>query len=44
MNEAIITICDDDRVEPLLARLHKLDVDNPLLGLRAFVWNIEQTL
>ncbi|TGX82862.1 hypothetical protein E5358_05895 [Palleniella muris] len=44
MNEAVITICDDDRVEHLLARLRKLDVDNPLLGLRAFVWNIEQTL
>ncbi|MCM1079914.1 MAG: hypothetical protein NC344_09455 [Bacteroidales bacterium] len=44
MNEAVITICDDDRVEPLFARLRKLDEDNPLLGLRAFVWNIEQTL
>ena len=44
MNEAVITICDDNKVEPLLARLKKLDVDNPLLGLRAFVWNVEQTI
>lgn len=44
MNEAIIAICDDERVQPLLDRLHKLDVDNPLLGLRAFVWTVEQTI
>ena len=44
MNNAILTICDDDRVQPLLDRLHQLDLDNPLLGLRAFVWNVEQTI
>lgn len=44
MNEAVITVCEDERVQPLLDRLHKVDVDNPLLGLRAFVWNIEQTI
>lgn len=44
MNEAIITVCEDERVQPLLDRLHKLDVDNPLLGLRAFVWSIEQSI
>ena len=44
MNGAILTVCDDHQVEPLFARLHRLDVDNPLLGLRAFVWNVEQTL
>ena len=44
MNEAIITVCPDNYVQPLLDRLHKLDVDNPLLGLRAFVWNIEQSI
>lgn len=43
-NSAIITICDDERVQPLLDRLHKIDLDNPLLGLRAFVWNIEQSI
>lgn len=44
MNEAILTICDDHKVQPLLDRLKKLDIDNPLLGLRAFVWNVEQSL
>ena len=44
MNEAIITVCEDEKVKPLLERLHKLDIDNPLLGLRAFVWNAEQCI
>lgn len=44
MNEAVITICEDHRVQPLLDRLKKLDLENPMLGLRAFVWNIEQTI
>ena len=44
MNEAVLTICDDNKVEPLLTRLKKLDVDNPMLGLRAFVWNVEQSI
>lgn len=44
MNGAVITICEDEKVAPLFERLHRLDVENPLLGLRAFVWNVEQTL
>ena len=34
----------DNKVEPLLTRLKKLDADNPMLGLRAFVWNVEQSI
>lgn len=44
MNEAVITMCEDERVQPLLDRLKKIDIDNPLLGLRAFVWNVEQSI
>lgn len=44
MNSAIITIVDDDRVAPLLKRLQRLDEDNPMLGLRAFVWACEQSI
>lgn len=43
-NSSIITMVPDDRVEPLLARLKTLDESKPLLGLRAFVWNVERTL
>lgn len=41
---ALITFVEDDRVPLLLERLHKLDEDRPLLGLRAFVWSVEQTV
>lgn len=41
---ALITVVEDDRVEPLLARLRSLDDEKPRLGLRAFVWPITQTL
>lgn len=44
MASAIITIVDDDKVKPLLDRLHALDIDRPKLGLRAFVWAVEQTI
>ena len=44
MCSTIITIVDDDRVEPVLKRLKNLDNMYPDLGLRAFVWNIEQTI
>ncbi len=43
-NSAILCVANDDRVEPLLARLHQIDVDNPLLGLRAFVWSVEKMI
>lgn len=43
-NSAILTVCDDEKVQPLLNRLHNIDVENPLLGLRAFVWAVEQSI
>lgn len=44
MNSAILAVVEDTQVTPLLNRLHKLDIDNPLLGLRAFVWNVEASI
>lgn len=44
MNSSIIAIVEDEKVEPLLGRLKKIDDDNQMLGLRAFVWNVEQTI
>lgn len=43
-NSAIFTMCEDDRVQPILARLKKLDDERPMLGLRAFVLPVEQAL
>ena len=44
MNSAIITMVEDDVVPVLMKRLQKIDEDNQMLGLRAFVWNIEQSI
>lgn len=41
---AIITIVEDRQVDPLLAKLKNLDEDRPMLGLRAFVWDIEKSI
>ena len=41
---AMITFVDDDRIQPLLARLRALDEEKPRLGLRAFVWTVETTI
>jgi nitrogen regulatory protein PII len=44
VNNAILTIVEDDRVPVLLKYLKELDKDSPNLGLRAFVWNIEEAI
>jgi len=44
LGSAIITVVDDDKAAPLLERLKALDEASPLLGLRAFVWNVEQSI
>ena len=42
MNSGIITIVEDTIVDKLLASLKEIDENAQRLGLRAFVWNIEQ--
>ena len=44
MCSAIITIVPDDKVKPILAQLHEMDEETQQLGLRAFVWNIEESI
>ena len=44
MCSAILTMVEDERVEPLLEVLHNMDKQTEQLGLRAFVWNIERTV
>ncbi len=41
---ATITMVEDDRVDSVLRRLKELDESKPLLGLRAFVWNVEKSI
>ncbi len=44
MNSSILTIVEDEKVEPLLKTLRKFDKERPAQGLRAYVWNIESQL
>lgn len=41
MNSAILAVIEEERVEPLMESLKKLDAKAEQQGLRAFVWNIE---
>ena len=41
---ALITMVEDHRVDSLRDRLKELDEYRPKLGLRAFVWNVEQSI
>jgi hypothetical protein len=42
MNNAMLVMVKDEKVEEILAQLKAMDEETPDLGLRAFVWNIEQ--
>ncbi|MBP5456610.1 MAG: hypothetical protein J6Y37_08935 [Paludibacteraceae bacterium] len=44
MCSAIISVVEDDKVQKILDILHAMDKQTEQLGLRAFVWNIEQTI
>lgn len=44
LGNAILTIVEDEKVESLLKKLKNLDEAKPRLGLRAFVWQITQTI
>jgi len=42
MNSAIISVVQDEQVQPLLEAVQKLDLRNPEIGVKAFSWKIEQ--
>lgn len=42
--QAMITIVEDRQVDTVLGKLRSLDESKPLLGLRAFTWDIEKTI
>lgn len=44
MASAIISMVEDRQVPLVLAKLKALDDDRPKLGLRAFVWTIDQCI
>lgn len=44
MASAIITVVEDKRVPIVMAKLKAFNDERPKLGLRAFVWNVEDSL
>ena len=44
MNSAVLTVVPDEKVEKILATVQKIDEINKEVGIRAFVWNIEQSV
>lgn len=44
LNGAILTVVDDSKVDTLLEKFKILNESKPLLGLRAFVWDILQSI
>jgi len=44
MNNCVITVVEDEKVQDLLIAVRKLDNRNKEAGIRAFVWNVEQTV
>ena len=43
MNDAVLAVVEDGKVGEILADIKSTDEASPELGLRAFVWNIENS-
>lgn len=41
LNDSILTIVEEKKVESIMQDLKELDESSPKLGIRIFVWNIE---
>ncbi len=44
MNNAMLVVVPERKLQPLLYELRDLDEATPEQGLRAFVWSVEQTI
>ena len=44
LNSAILAMVPDEKVDPFLDLLHKMDLQTEAQGLRAFVWNIAKSI
>ncbi|MEF9985687.1 MAG: hypothetical protein RSC28_00620 [Bacteroidales bacterium] len=44
LNSSVLSVVDDATSVNFMNRLKNLDENNPLMGLRAFTWNIESTI
>lgn len=44
MNSAVMTVVPDEKVEELLEKVKNMDAINEEVGVRAFVWNITESV
>ncbi len=44
LNGALLVACSEERAHRLLDALAKIDEENALQGLRAFMWNVERSV
>lgn len=44
VNTSILAIVDQERVEPVLDALRKMDAETKMQGSKAFVWDITQAM
>jgi nitrogen regulatory protein PII len=44
INKSVLTVVDDEMVEPVLDKVKKIDEVNKDVGIRAFVWDIMKTV
>ncbi|MDR0559371.1 MAG: hypothetical protein LBG92_04330 [Prevotellaceae bacterium] len=44
MNSALIAIVPDEKVKPILKSVKNMDSINEEVGVKAFVWNIEEMI
>lgn len=44
MNISVLSMVPDDKVQSVLEALKAKDEESKALGLRAFVWNVEQSI
>lgn len=44
MNSTIVTVVENDKIAPAMEAIRHIDHDTQLQGLRAFVWNVEESM
>ena len=44
LNSAILSIIDEEKVDPLLLKIKELNKEVEQQGIRAFVWNVEKSV
>jgi nitrogen regulatory protein PII len=44
INKSLLMIVDDEKVDPVLAAVKKIDSINEEVGIRAFVWDVLKTV